>query len=266
MANSTVLFNVEEGIATLTLNRPEKLNALNEVMAVELLDVFNRVKEDESIKAVVLTGAGRAFCAGADIKERFLPRMEKKKKGEAWGEVICGYAEKMCLLFSGISKPVIAALNGTAFGFGATLALACDMRIACEEAKMSFGFLRMGVTPEFGSTFFLTRLTGIARAFELIFTGKTINADEAREIGLVNQVVPSADLFKTVSELALSIAQAPPVAVQLTKQLIYQGLCSDFKTQLRLENYALEMCRSTRDHEEAVRAFLEKRKPVFEGR
>jgi 2-(1,2-epoxy-1,2-dihydrophenyl)acetyl-CoA isomerase len=266
MSANTILWEVEEGIGTLILNRPEKLNALNDQMADELFGALVKAKEDESIKVIIITGAGRAFCAGADIKERFLPRMEKKKRGELWGEAILGYAEKCCLFLTSMAKPVIAALNGTALGFGSTLALACDIRIASEELKMGFGFLRMGVTPEFGSSYFLPRLIGIARACELVFTGRTIDALEAKEIGLVNQVVSTAALMKTVRELAQSIASAPPISTQLAKQLLYQGLNSDLRMQLRMENYALETSRSTRDHEEAVKAFLEKRRPVFIGK
>ena len=266
MSYQNIIWEVQNGIATLTFNRPEKLNALNNVMADEFLDALTRVQDDENIKVLLITGAGRAFCSGADIKERFLQRIEKKKKGELWGEAMLGYTEKCCLTLTNIAKPTIAAINGIAFGVGSTLVLGCDMRIASQEAKIGYGFVRMGVIPEFGSSYFLPRLIGLAKACELVFTGKTIDADEAYQIGLVNQVVSPETLLDVARELASGLAESPPIALQLAKQLLHQGLNTDLKTQLRLESLALDACRGTLDHEEAAKAFLEKRKPVFKGK
>jgi len=165
-----------------------------------------------------------------------------------------------------MSKPSIAAVNGAAVGFGCTLPLACDLRIAAEEARMGPIFVRVGLTPDFGSTYNLVKIVGIAKALELALTGKIIDAKEAKEIGLVNQVVPASELMAATHEMAMSIAQKPPIAVALAKKGLHQAVDATLVEQLQYEAFALHLCFQTDDHLEAVKAFLEKRQPVFKGR
>lgn len=265
MAYSTITLEKAEGIATLTLNRPEKLNVLNETMAVELLDAITEVEKDKGVKVLVVTGAGRAFWAGADVKDVFLKAIEQRKRGEESFDIL-GWLDKICLQVRNMPKPVIASINGYAIGIGVTFPLQCDIRIASEEAIFSLPFVRLGVLPEFGSTYTLTRLVGIAKACELIFTGKAISAKEAKEIGLVNEVVPAAELQKATYELAKTIAQGAPLAIQMAKKGLYQGLDADIQSQLRYEGLAFDLLMKSEDHEEGVRAFLEKRQPSFKGK
>jgi len=265
MKYETIILELEDQIATITLNRPEKLNAENNKMADELVDVFQAVDRMEEARVVVITGAGRAFCAGADLKERFLPRIEEKKKGVI-RDVTQEFSELGCLALAHIRKPTIAAVNGPAVGVGCTLALSCDIRIASTEAKFGFPFVRVGLSPEFGSTYYLPRLIGIGKACELIFTGQTIDAQEAKEIGFVNQVVAPDQLKEVTYGMAGKILKMPPIAIQLSKRALYQGMrAPDLASQLQNETFAFVHLLGTRDHEEGVKAFLEKREPVFKG-
>lgn len=265
MAYSTIILDKAEGIATLTLNRPEKLNALNEAMAAELLDAFTQVEQDNDVRVAVITSAGRAFWAGADIKGIFLKGIEERKHDEETYALV-GWLDKACLQLRSMPKPVIASINGYAVGIGVTLPLHCDLRIASEEAVFSVPFVRLGLIPEFGSTYSLTRLVGIAKACELVFTGKFIGAKEAKEIGLVNKVVPATELKAATYELAKTIVQGAPLALQMAKRGLYQGLDADLQSQLRYESLAYDILLRSEDHEEGVRAFLEKRQPTFKGK
>jgi len=265
MAYSTISLEKAEGIATLTLNRPEKLNAINETMAVELLDAITKVEQDKDVKVFIITGTGRAFSAGADVKDLFFKAIEQRKRGEERFDIL-GWMDKMCLQVKNMPKPVIASINGHAIGIGVTFPLQCDIRIASEEAIFSMPFVRLGIIPECGSTYTLPRLVGIAKACELIFTGKSISAKEAKEIGLVNEVVPAAELQKTTYELAKTITQGAPLAIQMARKGLYQGLDADIQSQLRYEGSALSILTKSEDHEEGVRAFLEKRQASFRGK
>lgn len=265
MANSTIILDKADGTATLTLNRPEKLNAFNEQMAGELFETISRVEQDSDVKVLIITGAGHNFSAGADVKELFLKGIEMRKHGEQSFDLL-DWLEKLCLQLRNMPKPTIAAIKGYAVGIGVTLPLQCDIRIASEEAMFSMPFIRLGLIPEFGSTYALTRLVGIAKACELIFTGKFINATEAKEIGMVNEVVPAHELEKTVRELANTIAQGAPLAIQMAKKGLYQGLEANIQNQLLYERLAYTILLQSQDHEEGVRAFLEKRQPNFTGR
>lgn len=265
MEYETVILEIKDQIATITLNRPEKMNAENNKMADELLDVFRAVDRMDEARVVVITGAGKAFCAGADLKERFLPRIEEKKKGVI-KDVTQEFSEVGSLALAHIRKPTIAAVNGPAVGVGCTMALGCDIRIASAEAKFGFPFVRVGILPEFGSTYYLPRLVGIGKACELVFTGQTIDAQEAKEVGLVNQVVAPGQLQEVTYGMAGKILKMPPMAVQLSKRALYQGMrAPDLASQLQYETFALVHLLGTRDHEEGVKAFLEKREPIFKG-
>jgi 2-(1,2-epoxy-1,2-dihydrophenyl)acetyl-CoA isomerase len=265
MQYETIILEVKDRIATVTLNRPEKLNAENNKMADELVDVFNALDRLEEAGVVVITGSGRAFCAGADLKERFLPRIEEKKKGII-RDVTQEFSELGCLALARIRKPTIAAVNGPASGVGCTLAVSCDIRIASTEAKFGFPFVRVGISPEFGSTYYLPRLIGIGKACELVFTGQTLDAQEAKEIGLVNQVVAPDRLKEATYGMAEKILKMPPLAIQISKRALYQGMrAPDLASHLQYETLAFVHLLGTQDHEEGVKAFLEKREPVFKG-
>jgi 2-(1,2-epoxy-1,2-dihydrophenyl)acetyl-CoA isomerase len=260
----TITLEVSDRIATITLNRPEKLNALNPQMRLELADAFREVDRDDEARVLVITGAGRAFCAGADIKESFQAGIDRRKSGET--DDITRSFSAVAPVLAGMDKPVIAAVNGYAVGWGCTVTLVCDIRIASDAAKFSVPFPRVGLAPEFGSTYFLSRIVGIAKACELVFTGKMIDAAEAGEIGLVNQVVPAGELDRVTREMAGTMAKMPPQAMRVSKVGLYQGLNSDLMTQLRYESYGINFLRGTKDFEEATKAFLAKREPVFTGK
>ncbi len=260
----TILFEKSKGIATITLNRPDKLNALNGKMGTELLEVFELVDQGDEVQVVVITGAGRAFSAGADIRERFLEKIEERKRG-ILDDVTDDFNEKFPLALARIRKPVIAAINGLAIGWGCSVSLGCDIRIASEEAKFSLAFARVGLCPEMGCTYYLPRLVGIGRACELVFTSRMIDAKEAKEIGLVNRVTTAGELMQVTYEIAEAITRMAPLAIRVSKQALYQGLTNDLATQVKHEAFAINFLRGTKDHEEAARAFVEKRKPVFKG-
>ncbi|MDX2170226.1 MAG: enoyl-CoA hydratase-related protein [Deltaproteobacteria bacterium] len=264
MPYEQITYDAADGIATITLNRPEKLNAWTPIMGAELMDAFRAADRDASVRAILFTGAGeRAFCAGADMG--FFAGQIAAGGGTGSGGGPSRVVE-FPLLMRGLSKPSIAVLNGYALGIGATMPLLCDIRLACAEAQIGFLFSRMGVMAELGSTYLLPRIVGTARACELMLTGKRFSAAECERMGLVNHVVPRAELLATARALANEVAQSAPLSVMLTRQAIYQGLESSFEAQVRFEGYTLDHLYRTADHAEAVAAFREKRPPKFSGR
>lgn len=265
MAYETITVEKHEGIGTITLNRPQRLNAWTPVMGAELAAAFRDLDADAGVRVAVLTGAGRAFCAGADMD--FFAAQIAAGGGAATSAPGPAPArvEEFPLLMRRMSKPTIAAVNGYALGVGCTMTLLCDIRIAAEEAKFGFLFARMGVMAELGSTFLLPRLVGLGRACELMFTGKHYSAAECAQAGLVNRVVPGGELMQAVHALGQEMAQCAPLSIQLTRQALYQGLNETFEAQVRYEGFALDYLYRTRDHAEAVRAFKEKRPPRFAG-
>ena len=266
MSYESIILEKNDGIATVTLNRPDNLNALNDTMQDECMAVFEDLAKDDNVRVVVITGEGRAFSAGADIRQRFLEPIEKSKRGEVNMALMHTFTRVGVQAIRRIEKPIIASINGDAVGFGCTLSLTCDIRIASETARFGLGFVRLGVTPEFGSTFFLPRIVGVAKALELLFTGKIIDAAEAKEIGMVNQVVPADQLKTATLEMARTIVKAPPLSIKMIKKGVYQGLESDLDTQVLWEHLVFTMARQTEDHHEGVKAFMEKRKPEFKGK
>ena len=265
MKYETIILEKKHNIATITMSRPEKLNALNYEMGDELIDVFGVVDEDDDIRVVILTGAGRAFSAGADIKERFLAKIEERKRGVI-EDITKDFDELAPLALARVRKPVIASINGPAVGFGCSITLVCDIRIASENAKFSLPFCRVGISPEMGATYFLPRLVGMGKACELVFTARMIDAKEAKEIGLVNHVVPADELTKATHEMATSITKLAPLAIRVSKRALYREVNNDLITQAQYEAFAIDYLRGTVDHEEGARAFLEKREPVFKGK
>ena len=266
MAYEQITLGIDDGIATVTLNRPEKLNAWTPVMGGELLDAFRQVDRDPAVRVVLFTGAGeRAFCAGADMgffADQIAAGGGTGSKARGGGPA---RVEDFPMLMRKLSKPTIAVLNGYALGIGATMPLLCDIRLAAAEAQVGFLFSRMGVMAELGSTYLLPRIVGTARACELMLTGKRFTAAECERMGLVNRVAPRAELMASARALAHEVTLCAPMSIALTRQALYQGLESSFESQLRFEGYALDHLYRTADHAEAVAAFREKRAPRFQG-
>jgi 2-(1,2-epoxy-1,2-dihydrophenyl)acetyl-CoA isomerase len=268
-----IIAEKKDSIMLITLNRPDKLNAIDATMLDELARALQDADEDDEVKAVVLTGAGRAFSSGADVTTVAAvvkPSMSPVPAVELGRRVrlkpFAGFGD-VALRLRNLDKPTIAAINGIAAGAGLSFALGCDIRIASEKAQFSLIFVRRGVVPDTGATYLLPRLVGTSKALELIFTGDMLDAVEAERIGLVNRVVPDESLMPVTKELATRIAEGPSVAIELMKRAVYQGLeTNNFASQLAYEGWAQELCYETKDVEEGVRAFLEKRKPKFSGR
>jgi 2-(1,2-epoxy-1,2-dihydrophenyl)acetyl-CoA isomerase len=256
--SAQVLFSRHGGVGLITLNRPEKLNAFADRMREDLGEVVREAAADAEVRAVVLTGAGRAFCAGADVV-----RMYELVAGEDWDamEALLETGASVVRTIDGLSKPVLAAVNGVAAGGGANLALACDIRIAAANASIGQTFCRIGLHPDWGGTYFLPRLVGLGRALELALTGDMVPADEAARIGLFNRVVDDERVVSETVSLAERIAARPPQAIALTKRAVRgasalslpQALDAERTNQLRLIK--------TPEAREAIRAFLEKRRP-----
>ena len=264
MTYECLLYEVKDGIALLTLNRPERLNALGGTLRDDLLDAIARASADPEVRVMVITGAGRGFCAGGDVKA-----MNEANASGREGRLIDKFApsrDRTLLAMRDAPQPIIAAVNGPAAGAGMNLALGCDMRIASTAAKFSQAFVKRGLHPDWGGTYFLPRTVGMANACELIFTGDVIDAAEALRLGLVSRVVAPAELLPAAWELAGKIAAGPPVAIRLAKRALYHNLDSDLRAALEFETFAQNVCRETDDATEGIRAFVEKRAPVFRGR
>ncbi len=258
MPFNTILYDVADRVATITLNRPEVLNAVGVETMQESLQALHQAEDDPQVGCVVLTGAGRAFCSGADVNA-FLDAIQQKGP-----RVTAATSESAPQLMFNMRTPTIAAINGPAVGLGATLTLPCDIRIASDRARIGFIFARVGLIPEFGSSFFLSRIVGLAKAKELVFTGRIIDAEEALSIGLVNKVVPHDRLIEETMAMASVIAQGPTRILGLAKAVIHRGLTSDLAEAERQEADGLGICQSSPEHAEGVKAFLEKRQPQFD--
>jgi enoyl-CoA hydratase/carnithine racemase len=258
-----VLLEREEKVATLTLNRPDKLNAFAGNMRQEILEALDAACHDGEIRAIVITGAGKAFCAGGDVNEfvagtsRIMPENATSERPTM---------SKIVALINQVEKPVIASVNGVAAGGGCNLALACDIRIASDRARFSEVFTKRGVHPDWGGIYFLPRLVGYAKAAELIFTGDVINAQEALRIGLVNRVVPHDELNLATRDLARKIAGNAPLPIALAKRGLQNFYKMDLAQALDYEAYAIGICVNSEDRKEGFKSFLEKREPKFLGR
>jgi len=269
MQYETLLLSIEEHICVLTLNRPDKLNALNFTMNTELPQALREIGEDRKIRAVIITGAGDAFCSGGDVKETLGVQISQPSMWKVnFGRRLKGEPNLIDLV-TGMRQagiPFIAAINGVTVGVGFSLALACDMRIASEKARFSMAFVRRGVCPDTGATYLLPRLIGSGRASELFLTGKFIDASEADRIGLVNRVVPHDELMASAKELAEEIANNPPLAVQVAKRMMYLGMVApDLGEQIAYESACSRMLMETDDFAEGIKSFTEKRPPEFKG-
>ena len=249
-----------DGVAAITLNRPDILNAMNNPMRRELLDVFTRLRTDEDVRAILIAGAGdRAFCAGADIKEFLDPPVPTRFRED---RKRLNFHREM----DRCPQPIIAAIRGYALGGGLELALACDIRLAAEDAQLGLTEVNLAIIPGSGGTQRLPRLVGRGKALEMILTGARIPAAEALRIGLVERVVPAAELLSAAHELARTIAAKAPIALRYAKEAVVGGLELPLADGIRLENDLATLLRTTEDRVEGARAFVEKRKPKWSGR
>ena len=260
MELKNVIYEKSEGIATITLNRPEALNAFSTELINEFLYCLEDAGKDETIRVVILTGAGeKAFSAGADIKAMVGMNALKAREISNNGYRICKALERL-------EKPTIAAINGFALGGGCEVSMACDFRIASDKARLGQTEINIGLIPGWGGTQRLTRLVGKAKAKELVYTGKIIDAKTAEQIGLVNMVVPAEQFMAAVRQFAQELASKAPVALKVAKTLIDNGSETDLETALALEREGFGTVGSTEDLQEGVKAFTEKRKPLWKGR
>lgn len=251
------------GVGTLTLNRPDRMNAFDDVMRVEMVQAATELVNDDSVRAIVVTGSGKAFCAGADV--RYMAGvLDNKDWDGAMGLVNSGAA--LVTLLRGTPKPVLGSLNGVAAGGGANLVLACDLRIASDRAGIGQVFHRIGLHPDMGGTFFLPQLVGPSRALELIWSAEVIPADRCLELGLVNRVVPHDRLAEETAGWAARLAALPPIAAGLVKTAVYQGTDSNLESALAREADNQRNCFMSEDAGEGLRAFSEKRTPIFQGK
>jgi enoyl-CoA hydratase/carnithine racemase len=278
MTYETIKYEVDEQILTITLNRPDKLNAFNAMMQKELIDAFDQADKDDNVRAIIVTGAGRGFCAGADLSsgaDTFdrdarrgpVKRLADGKVDYSDPNVRDGGGQVTLRIFKCL-KPVIAAVNGPATGGGLALALACDVRVAADSARFNVAFIRVGLSGcDIGTSYLLPRLVGASRAFELMLTGRMVDASEADRIGLVSRVVPDGQVVDTALETAELIRANSPFGVWMTKEVMWSNLeAGSLQAAIDLENRTQLLSSHTGDMREALAAFLEKRPPNFSGR
>jgi len=261
MKFKSIIYTKEQGIARITINRPEARNALNTTVRQEIKDAIKDIEEDKDIRVAIITGAGdKAFISGADITDL------EKMNSIGIEEFACTLGQQLYTDIENLRVPVIARINGFCLGGGCELAMACDIRVASENARFGQPEVNIGIFPGGGGTQRLPRLVGWGRAKELIYTGRIIDAAEAERIGLVDKVVPLDKLDETVNQLAETIASKSPLIISLVKKAINRGMYTDLAAGLSYEKGNFSLCFATEDHKEGIAAFLEKRKPEFKGR
>jgi 2-(1,2-epoxy-1,2-dihydrophenyl)acetyl-CoA isomerase len=273
-SGQNVLFEVDEDVGIVTLNRPDRLNAVHREMAAHLVDLFREIRQRDDVRAVVLTGAGRAFCAGADLSgvdedatsatsanaapsERPVPRTQKKSP-------VGGFAE-FTRAIVGVDKPVIAAMRGPAVGAGLAYALAADRRIADPTVRVSAIFVRRGLAPDCGISYFLPRIAGLSTALKMATTGAMLDAEAAKEAGIIDELVAEGEALPTALRYAKELAKGASVAVDLARRGIYKSLSATLDEMLAYEDFSAGTAAATKDAEEGIQAFLEKRQPQFKG-
>jgi len=262
--SDNLLFDINGHIATITLNRPEKLNAFTTEMLYAWADALQECQRNDQVRVVVLTGTGRGFCSGGDVNS-----MGERKQAETPIErkaSLANRVHRIPLLMDELDKPVLVAINGVATGAGLDMALMGDIRIAAASARMAETYVRVGIMAGDGGAWYLPRIVGIPRALELLWSGRFVDAEEAERIGLVNKVVPDEELMPATYEMADAIAAGPPLAVRMMKKAVYQGMRMDVRTHLEQVSSHMAVLFSTEDHQEALAAFKEKRVPQFKGR
>jgi 2-(1,2-epoxy-1,2-dihydrophenyl)acetyl-CoA isomerase len=254
-----LIYEVADNVAIITMNRPDALNAFNNELTFELQDAFKEVAKDKNVRAVVLTGAGKGFCSGQDLKAT------RGDDFKGFSDSIHKRYNPLIRAMRNLPKPIICKLNGVAAGAGASLALACDFIIASEKASLIEVFVNIGLVMDSGSSFFLPKLVGPQRAFEFASMATKISAQEAHKLGMVNRVVAPEELDNTTAEIAAYYAKAPTKAIGLTKKMINKSQFADLETMLEYEAYMQDIAGASYDYKEGVAAFLEKRKPEFKG-
>jgi enoyl-CoA hydratase/carnithine racemase len=270
---SDLLFRVDNGIARITLNRPDKLNAFSTEMIDLWIDALETIRDDDDIRVVVLSGNGRAFCSGGDVKSMTggegmlynntgagdMVSTALARKNTLWKKV-----QRVPLLLQDIDKPVIAVIHGVAIGAGFDMTLACDIRIAAKSAKISESYVKAGIVPGDGGAYFLPRFVGVDKALEMLWTGDVFSAEEAKQLGLVTHVVPDEELNEFVENYIQRLVDGPQEVLRFTKRAVYQGLQMDLRSSLDMISSAMGIVTELEDYQEGVRAILEKRKPKFQ--
>jgi 2-(1,2-epoxy-1,2-dihydrophenyl)acetyl-CoA isomerase len=260
-----ILYAKADGIATITFNRPQRLNALTQHMRVEILDAIQDASADDEMRVVVFKGAGKGFCAGADLGATPATKPPDPKDANS-ALPRDGFQETFAKIMWDMPKPAVASINGACAGLGFGMALTCDIRIASTVGKFASAFSRISLVPEACMTFYLPRIVGLARAAEILYTGRQVWAEEAMTMGLVNQVVEPEALDDAVELMARTLADAAPIAIQLTRRELYRGLEGTFGNQLEMELYHQKFAGRSLDAREGPQAFMEKRAPEFKGR
>ena len=258
MTYEKLQFNIANGVAFLTLNRPDKLNSFDRQMALEVIDALDRCAADALVRAVLITGSGRAFCAGQDLAEAIAP-------GTKIEDILTTQYNPIVRRIRALKKPVIAAVNGVAAGAGANIAYACDLTLAAESANFIQSFINIGLIPDSGGTFTLPRLVGMQRAFGQMILAPKVSAKEAESLGMIWKALPDVDLMNEATALAKKLATMPTKAIALTKEALNRSQGSTLEAQLDVENELQSIAGRSHDYNEGVKAFLEKRKPVYTG-
>jgi 2-(1,2-epoxy-1,2-dihydrophenyl)acetyl-CoA isomerase len=264
MTYANIKVEKKGGIVLLTINRPDKLNALTWDCWREISQAVGQLGEDEEARVLVITGSGRGFCSGTDLAAVAAGGGKAPSEGGRSERLRSRYLAATTII--ACPKPSIAAINGVAVGGGLALCLACDIRIASQEAHFSAMWSRRALVPDFGASYLLPRIVGMSKALELMYTAQTIDAHEALAIDLVSQVVAAKELMPTAMALAERIAKGPTIAIELTKRLAYQGWRQELECQTEYEEYLQRLCIESEDVQEGIRSFLEKREPIFKGR
>ena len=264
MPYENIILEIEEQVAVVTLNRPDKLNAISSELHEEIMQVCRQLGEDDGVRVVIWTGAGRGFCSGVDLTAA-RQQGEHQPRSERIDEY--GWVGRQAIeIYRNLNKPTIAAINGVAAGAGMSLALACDMRVGSASSRFKTVFIERSLSPDSGMSFFLPRIVGASRAFDLVYTSRFVEADEAYRIGLLDRLVPAENLLDGAKDLARQIAFWPPVAIQMSKRVMQRGMESDLEEQLRYETHGIVFGRrAPHDVEEAAASFREKRPPKFTG-
>ena len=260
MTDEAVTTNVADNVMTITMNRPDKRNAMNEQLNDELIAALRSARGDEGVRAVVLTGAGKGFCAGAD-----LTLFAQVDRPEFVREYVVDHYKVMMELITTMDKPVIAAVNGSAAGAGASLALACDFRVMAEDANIYQAFIKIGLVPDAGSCWLLARQVGYSKALEIATSGEPVDAAQCAELGLANRVVSNEELLEAATDWATRLAQMPTRAIAMTKRAMHFAMDNDLSKTIEREAEFQARAIQTHDHKEGVSAFLEKRDPEFKG-